>query len=83
MVAEDDELALVPVPGSRTAADPATVAEFLSSTTEIPDDGLLDDHVVHTNSIRTWRPEDLATITKTSPGDPMWLQFLAEDNARR
>ncbi|WP_370934029.1 hypothetical protein [Amycolatopsis sp. cg13] len=83
VVAGDDELALVPVPGPRTVADPATVTEFLSSTKEIPDEGLTEEHVVHTDGIRTWRPEELATITKTAPSDPKWLQFLAEDNARR
>ncbi|MET9262986.1 hypothetical protein [Amycolatopsis sp. NPDC004079] len=82
VVAGDCELALVPVPSPRTVADPATVAEFLAGTMEIPDEGLLDDHVVHTDGVGTWRPEELATITKAAPGDPQWLRFLAEDNAR-
>ncbi|WP_337824037.1 hypothetical protein [Amycolatopsis sp. A1MSW2902] len=83
VVAGDGELALVPVPSPRTVADPATVAEFLASTKEIPDDGLTEDHVVHTDGVGTWRPEELATITKTAPGDPHWLRLLAEGNARR
>ncbi|ATY14854.1 WD40 repeat domain-containing protein [Amycolatopsis sp. AA4] len=83
VVAGDAELALVPVTASHTVADPVTVAEFLARTKEIPDEGLTEDHVVHTDGIGTWRPEDLATITKTARSDPKWLQFLAEDNARR
>ncbi|GAA1029020.1 MULTISPECIES: hypothetical protein [Amycolatopsis] len=83
VVAGDGELALVPVAASRAVADPATVAEFLASTTEIPDDGLPEDHAVRTDGVGTWRPDELATITKTAPSDPRWLQFRAEDNARR
>ncbi|WP_406638621.1 hypothetical protein [Amycolatopsis sp. WGS_07] len=58
VVAGDGELALVPVPAPRTVADPATVAEFLASTTEIPDDGLPEDHIVYTDGVRTWHPEN-------------------------
>ncbi|SFQ21798.1 PD40 domain-containing protein [Amycolatopsis rubida] len=83
VVAGDGELALVPVPGPRTVADPATVAEFLASTAEIPGDGLPEDHVVHTDGISTWGQEDLATITEAAPGDPHWLQTRAWLNARR
>lgn len=83
VVAGDCELALVPVPSPRTVADPATVAEFLASTKEIPDEGLTEDHVVHTDGVGTWRPEELATITKTSPGDPHWLRSRAWTNVHR
>ncbi|WP_409462480.1 hypothetical protein [Amycolatopsis sp. GA6-003] len=83
VVAGDGELALVPIPGPRTVADPATVAEFLVGTKEIPDDVLPEDHAVLTDGTGTWRQEDLATITKTAPGDPHWLRIRAQVNARR
>lgn len=81
LVASRGELALVPVPTA--VADPATVAGFLASTTEIPDDADLHDHLVRTDGVRTWRPGDLDEETEATPDDPTWLQLQAALNARR
>ncbi|WP_409184954.1 hypothetical protein F9C11_12115 [Amycolatopsis sp. VS8301801F10] len=81
LVATGGELALAPVPTA--AADPAIVADFLASTTEIPDDAEPRDHLVQTDGVRTWRSGDLDEVTEATPSDPTWLQLQAVLNARR
>lgn len=81
VVAASSELALVPMPVA--VANPGTVADFLSSTTEIPDDAEPADHFVRTDGVRTWRSGDLSGVTEASPSDPTWLQLQAALNARR
>ncbi|WP_051790974.1 hypothetical protein [Amycolatopsis jejuensis] len=77
IVASGSELALIPM--AATAPDPATVADFLARTTEVPD----ETHLVLTDGVRTWDPDDLAATTEASPHDPTWLQLQAAINARQ
>lgn len=59
----------------------ATVAAFLDATSEVPDDGDPESHLVVTDGARSWEPDDLATVTTASPTDPTWLQLQAAVNA--
>lgn len=60
---------------SRTAA---TV--FLEATSEVPDDGDLETHLVLTDGTRAWDADDLATVTTAGATDPTWLQLQAAVN---
>jgi hypothetical protein len=61
----------------------ATVAAFLDGTSEVPDGGDLETHLVVTDGARTWRPADLATVTTATAADPTWLQLQAAINNAR
>jgi hypothetical protein len=62
----------------------AMVMAFLDSTSEIPDDGDLETHLVVTDGARrTWEPDDLATVTSATATDPTWLQLQAAINHAR
>ncbi len=83
------ELALLSVPG-RTA-DPdiakAAVAEFLHSTSEVPEDACegrdLEEHLVVTDGFRTWSAADLDAADAATDADPSWLQIQAAVNSLR
>lgn len=82
------DLALVSVTVGHLAA-PAPgalegqVAAFLASTCVVPDDRDLCAHLVVTDGVRTWEPEDLATITTAAEADPAWLRNTAAGNRAR
>jgi hypothetical protein len=59
------------------------VAEFVASTSELPEDADLDRDLVRTDGTRTWDPEALSTVTAAEPTDPSWLQIQAIMNAAR
>jgi hypothetical protein len=79
------DLALVSVTAGHPAA-PAPdapqgqVAAFLASTSVVPDDRDLDAHLVVTDGVRTWEPDDLATVTTATAADPAWLRMRAFRN---
>jgi hypothetical protein len=58
----------------------ALVTAFLGATSEVPDDGDLEAHLVVTNGPRTWEPDDLGTVTTAAETDPTWLQLRAAIN---
>jgi hypothetical protein len=81
------DLALLPAPTGSTKASavdngplPATVTAFLEATSEIPDDGDLETHLVISDGTRTWEPGDLAAVRSATATDPAWLQLQAAIN---
>ena len=82
------DLALVSVTAGRAAA-PAPDAlrgraeAFLASTSVVPDDRDLCAHLVVTDGVRTWEPDDLATVTTATETDPAWLRTTAMANKAR
>jgi hypothetical protein len=58
----------------------AMVTAFLDTTSEVPDDGDLETHLVLTDGARTWQPGDLAAVTTATTTDPAWLQLRAAIN---
>jgi hypothetical protein len=69
-------------PASATAAR-ERVEEFLSATTELPEDADLDTSLVRTDGRRTWNSDDLETVTTADEADPTWLRLQAAINAYR
>ena len=61
----------------------AMVRAFWDATSEVPDDGDLEEHLVVTDGARTWEPDDLATVTTVTATDPTWLQLQAAINNLR
>ncbi|MGW2051862.1 hypothetical protein ACWCPF_43085 [Streptomyces sp. NPDC001858] len=61
----------------------AAVAAFLDATSEIPDDGDLESHLVITDGARTWESDDLETVTTAATTDPTWLRLQAAINNAR
>lgn len=61
----------------------ATVTAFLDATSEVPDEGDLETHLVVTDGARTWEPDSLATVTTATATDPTWLQLQAAINNAR
>lgn len=61
----------------------AAVTAFLDATSEVPDDGDLETHLVVTDGARTWESDDLATVTTATATDPTWLQLQAAFNGAR
>jgi hypothetical protein len=59
------------------------VEEFLSATSELPDDADLDTSLVRTDGQRTWDSDDLETVTTADEADPTWLRLQAAINAHR
>jgi hypothetical protein len=55
-------------------------AAFLGATSEVPDDGDLESHLVVTNGTRTWEPGDLEAVTTATEADPGWLRLRAAIN---
>jgi hypothetical protein len=74
----------------RTESAPADTADvptpqalataFVSSTTEAPDDGTLEDQLVVTDGSQTWEPDALKAVTSATEQDPTWLQHRAAIN---
>lgn len=58
----------------------ALVTAFLGATSEVPDDGDLETHLVVTNGARIWEPDDLETVTTATETDPSWLQLRSAIN---
>ncbi|MEV2191722.1 hypothetical protein AB0I02_12100 [Streptomyces phaeochromogenes] len=61
----------------------AAVTAFLDATSEVPDDGDLETHLVLTDGARTWESDHLATVTAATATDPTWLQLQAAINDTR
>ncbi|MFR9776087.1 hypothetical protein ACL02O_08500 [Micromonospora sp. MS34] len=83
----DGNLCVVSVPavpagdrGAERAASQALVAAFVDETSEVPDDAAWEEQAVRTDGVRTWQPDDLATVTDATEGDPTWLQIHAAVN---
>ncbi|WP_200825548.1 WD40 repeat domain-containing protein [Kibdelosporangium aridum] len=65
-------------------ADAELVRAFLDSTSDVPDDGDLEDNLDVTDGTRSWTPDDRAAVTTATDTDPPWLQLTAAiNNARR
>ncbi len=64
-------------------ASGALVSAFLDSTSDIPDDGDPEDHLVLTDGVRGWASDDLATVTSATAADPTWLRIQAAMNQVR
>ncbi|MFD6162894.1 hypothetical protein ACFWF7_41360 [Nocardia sp. NPDC060256] len=62
---------------------PDSVSDFLSATSEVPEDGDIDEYLVRTDGTRTWNQDDLETVTSASAEDPPWLQLRAFMNTAR
>jgi len=81
------DLVLVSVPAASPAVHPAggdtlraMITAFLDATSEVPDNGDLETHLVLTDGARTWQPGDLAAVTAATTTDPAWLQLRAAIN---
>jgi hypothetical protein len=61
----------------------AAARAFLEASSEVPDDGDLEMHLVLTDGTRTWEADDLATVTTAGATDPTWLQLQAAINKAR
>ncbi|MCF3128968.1 PD40 domain-containing protein [Streptomyces olivochromogenes] len=61
----------------------AAVASFLAATSEVPDVGDLETHLVVTDGTRTWERDDLESTTTATATDPSWLQLQAAVNTAR
>ncbi|WP_412542988.1 hypothetical protein R8Z50_11040 [Longispora sp. K20-0274] len=74
-------LVLVAAPGGPPPrASGEAVVVFLADTTEVPDDGDLEQHVVFTDGSRSWGPSELEELTAAEGNDPMWLRHRAAVN---
>jgi hypothetical protein len=62
---------------------PAIVTAFLDTTSEVPDEGDLETHLVLSDVTQTWEPDDLATVITATATDPTWLQLQAAINNAR
>jgi hypothetical protein len=61
----------------------ALVAAFLDTTSEVPNDGDLEAHLVISDGTRTWEPEDLTAVITPTATDPAWLHLQAAINTAR
>ncbi|MCT9011296.1 hypothetical protein [Streptomyces rhizosphaerihabitans] len=88
VLASGGELMLVSVrsdPGATHSTDDSdastaaasAVSEFLDATSEVPDGGDLEEHLVLTDGERTWNSDDLATVDTATAEEPTWLQLRA------
>ncbi|MFE1795620.1 hypothetical protein ACFW9L_05580 [Streptomyces sp. NPDC059517] len=85
------ELVLLAVRSSRSgsAESPATyggtaisaVTAFLDATSEVPDDGDPEPHLVVTDGARDWEADDLETVVTAAETNPMWLRLRAAINS--
>ena len=55
----------------------------LEATSDVPDDGDLESHLVLTDGSRSWKQDDLATVTTAEDTDPTWLRIQAAMTAVR
>ncbi|MFD9392975.1 hypothetical protein ACFWBB_20370 [Streptomyces sp. NPDC060000] len=58
----------------------SAVTAFLDATSEVPDDGDLEAHLVVTDGTRTWEADDLTAVTTATVTDPTWLRLQATIN---
>lgn len=63
-----------------STAAASAVSEFLDATSEVPDGGDLEEHLVVTDGDRTWNSDDLATVSTATAGDPTWLRLRVAIN---
>jgi hypothetical protein len=77
------ELLLLVVDGAEGHASPAGVTAFLEATSDVPADGDLESHLVLTDGSRSWKQDDLATVTTAEATDPTWLRIQAAMNVAR
>jgi hypothetical protein len=61
-------------------ASRATVTAFLDATSDVPEGGDLETHLVVTDGVRDWEPDDLATVNTATATDPTWLQLTVAVN---
>ncbi|MFH8466187.1 hypothetical protein [Streptomyces sp. NPDC017991] len=68
---------------SATHGDTASsaVTAFLDATSEVPDDGDPEPHLVVTDGARDWEPDDLETVVTAAETDPTWLRLRAAINS--
>ena len=59
------------------------VATFMDTTSDVPRDGGLETHLVISDGVRTWEPDDLAAVITATAADPAWLQIQAAINDAR
>jgi hypothetical protein len=59
------------------------VEEFLSATTELPEDADLETSLIRNDGQRTWHSDDLDTVTTADEADPTWLRLQAAMNTYR
>jgi WD40 repeat protein len=76
----DGELVLVSGGSATTTASRDTVTAFLGTTSEVPDEGRLETHLVVTDGTRAWHKDDLASVTTADETDPGWLRLQAAIN---
>jgi hypothetical protein len=83
----EGDLVLAAVRTESASADTADVltaqalaAAFVNSTTEAPDDGILEDYLAVTDGTQTWEPDVLEAVTSATERDPTWLQHRAAIN---
>jgi len=86
----DGDLALISVAADSDetrAADGRSAQElvtaFFDASSEVPDDVALNKYLIVTNGERTWKPEDLETVTTATETDPAWLRIRAAVNRVR
>lgn len=66
--------------GDVSTAGASAVSAFLDSTSEVPDGGELEEHLVLTDGDRVWNSDALATVHNATAQDPTWLQLRAAIN---
>ncbi|MFE7034960.1 hypothetical protein ACFU9Y_32110 [Streptomyces sp. NPDC057621] len=59
----------------------SVVTAFLDATSEVPDDGDPEPHLVVTDGAREWEPDDLETVVTATGTDPTWLRLRAAINS--
>ncbi|WP_235032588.1 hypothetical protein [Actinacidiphila yanglinensis] len=79
-VRSDLEETRAPDDGDASTAAASAVAEFLDATSEVPEGGDLDEHLLLTDGERTWNSDDLATVHAATEEDPTWLRLRAAVN---
>ncbi|PSM43247.1 hypothetical protein C6Y14_11545 [Streptomyces dioscori] len=67
--------------GDTATSAVTAVTAFLEATSEVPDDGDPEPHLVVTDGARDWEPDDLATVATASETDPTWLRLRAAINS--
>ncbi|MFB7290428.1 hypothetical protein [Actinacidiphila glaucinigra] len=66
-----------------STAAASAVSEFLDTTSDVPDDGGLEEHLVLTDGERTWNSDNLATVYSATAEEPSWLRLQAAINTAR
>ncbi|MEU6656742.1 hypothetical protein ABZ904_47440 [Streptomyces sp. NPDC046900] len=52
----------------------------MDATSDVPEGGELETHLVVTDGVRDWEPDDLATVNTATATDPTWLRLTAAVN---